>query len=170
MPLSDLDLRPTWLFGPAADVAAHDAMQRSGTDAPIADLEDFTPPVRRDQARRGLAEPPQRWRDAGHFTVVRINAIDADGPTDLAAAMPARPDLIAYPMASSAAQMRALHVALTQWEVALGISPEATGILPGCETALGVVGVRAIASGSSRIRSAPKTSPLTCARNASPTP
>lgn len=129
-------------------------MQRSGADALIVDLEDFTPPVRRDDARRGLAKVLQSWRDAGRITVVRINALDADGPTDLAAAMPARPDVIAYPMATSAAQMHALHAALTHWENVLGITTGTTEILPVCETALGVVDVRAIAGGSSRIRAA----------------
>ncbi len=154
MPLADPDLRRTWLFGPGADAHAHDAMQRSGADALIVDLEDLTPPARRDEARRGLANLLQCWRDAGRIAVVRINAIDADGPTDLAAAMPARPDVIAYPMAASAAQMQGLHAALTHWEGALGIAPGTTEILPVCETALGVVDVRAIASGSPRIRAA----------------
>lgn len=142
------------MFGPGADARAHDAMQRSGADALIVDLEDFTPPARRDEARRGLVTLLHRWRDAGRITVVRINALDADGPTDLAAAMPARPDVISYPMATTAVQMCALHSALAHWESTLGIPPETTEILPVCETALGVVNVRAIASGSPRIRSA----------------
>src|SRR5438034_1141738 len=112
----DPDLIRTWLFGPGADVSAHDAMQRSGADALIVDLEDFTPPARREEARRGLGNLLQRWRDAGRVTAVRINALDCDGPTDLAAAMPAHPDVIAYPMATSAAQMRDLHSALDHWE------------------------------------------------------
>ena len=116
--------------------------------------EDFTPPARRDEARRGLTNLLQRWRDAGRITVVRINALDADGPTELAAAMPAQPDVVAYPMAVSAAQMHALHAALTHWEATLGIAPGTTEILPVCETALGVVDVRAIAGGSLRIRAA----------------
>jgi citrate lyase subunit beta / citryl-CoA lyase len=150
----DPDLRRTWLFGPGADPDAHDAMQRSGADALIVDLEDFTPQARRDEARRGLASLLQRWRAARRIAVVRINALDADGPVDLAAAMPARPDVVAYPMAASAAQMHALHAALSNWEDTLGIASGATEILPVCETALGVVDVRAIAGGSPRIRAA----------------
>ena len=154
MPLADPDLRRTWLFGPGANAQTHDAMQRSGADALIVDLEDFTPAARRDEARRGLANLLQRWRDAGRITVVRINALDADGPIDLAAAMPAQPDVVAYPMSTSAAQMHALDAALTHWEGTLGMAPGATEILPVCETALGVVDVRAIAGGSRRIRAA----------------
>jgi citrate lyase subunit beta/citryl-CoA lyase len=154
MPIVDPDLRRTWLFGPGADTGAHDAMQQSGADVLIVDLEDFTPQTRRDEARRGLATLLRRWREAGRIAVVRINALDGDGPTDLAAAMPARPDVVAYPMAVSPVQMQALHSALTHWEGVLGIAPGTTEILPVCETALGVVDVRAIAGGSSRIRAA----------------
>jgi len=120
----------------------------------IVDLEDFTPPTRRDEARRAFATLVQRWRGAGRITAVRINALDSDGPTDLAAAMPARPDVVAYPMAATAVQMHELHGALTHWEGVVGIAPGTTEILPVCETALGVVDVRAVAGGSSRIRAA----------------
>ena len=57
-------------------------------------------------------------------------------------------------MASSAAQMQALHAALTEWEAQLNLEAGATVILPVCETALGVVDVRAIAGASPRIRAA----------------
>lgn len=154
MPADAPDLLRTWLFGPGADPAAHEAMRRSGADALIVDLEDFTPAARRGEARGLLPGLLKAWRDAGRVTVVRINALDADGPIDLAAAMPARPDVVAYPMAESAAQMQALHGALTHWEGVLGLTRGSTAILPVCETALGVVDVRAIAAGSPRIRAA----------------
>jgi citrate lyase subunit beta / citryl-CoA lyase len=154
MPTLDPDLRRTWLFGPGADTDAHDAMTRSGADALIVDLEDFTPPTRRESARAGLARLLERWRAAGRVAAVRINALEGDGPADLAAAMPARPDVVAYPMASSAAQMQALDAAIGRWEATLGLAAGATEILPVCETALGVVEVRAIAAASPRIRAA----------------
>jgi citrate lyase subunit beta/citryl-CoA lyase len=154
MSLPAPELRRTWLFGPGADHAAHEAMRASGADALIVDLEDFTPPPRRDEARRALAPLLANWRDAGQITVVRINSLEADGPIDLAAAMPARPDVIAYPMAATAAQIHALHAALTHWEGALGIANGTTEILPVCETALGVADLRAIAAASPRIRCA----------------
>jgi citrate lyase subunit beta/citryl-CoA lyase len=149
------DLRRTWLFGPGADTAAHAAMLASGADALIVDLEDFTPPQRRDEARRGLADLVRRMREAGAVAAVRINQLDGDdGRLDLAAAMAARPDVIAYPMASSAAQMHALHEAMGELESTVDVARGATEILPVCETALGVVEVRAIARGSERIRCA----------------
>src|SRR5690242_20583767 len=148
------DLRRTWLFGPGADAAAHAAMLHSGADVVIVDLEDSTPPERRDEARRVLAGLMRQFREAGMITAVRINALDGDGPADLAAAMPAHADIIAYPMASSAQQMQSLHIALDQWEARLHLPGGAVEILPVCETALGVVEVRTIAGGSRRIRCA----------------
>jgi citrate lyase subunit beta/citryl-CoA lyase len=147
-------LSRSWLFGPGADVKVHEAMRDCEADVLIADLEDFTPPGRREEARRLLAGLLKSWRDAGHVVAVRINALDTEGPLDLAAAMPAQPDVIAYPMAASAEQMHALHLALAHSERAFGIRTGATEILPVCETALGVVDVRAIARGSARIRCA----------------
>lgn len=154
MTIPDPDLRRTWLFGPGADPAVHEAMASSGADALIVDLEDFTPESRREEARRLLPALLRRWRDAGLVTSVRINALDGEGPADLAAAMPAKPDVIAYPMAATAAQMRALDAAIGEWEERVGVSRGETEILPVCETALGVVDVRAIAGGSARIRCA----------------
>src|SRR5689334_16954237 len=102
----DPELCRSWLFGPGADGAAHAAMLDSGADALIVDLEDFTPPARRDEARRNVAMLLERWREAGRVAAVRINALDTDGPTDLAAAMAGHPHVVAYPMAASAEQMR----------------------------------------------------------------
>ncbi len=154
MPVPAPELRRTWLFGPGADANAHDAMLASGADALIVDLEDFTPPARREEARGLLGRYVQGCRAAGRVAAIRINALEGDGRTDLAAAMATRPDVIALPMATSAAQMRALHEAIAQWEQALGIEAGRTEILPVCETALGVVEVRSIAAASPRIRGA----------------
>jgi citrate lyase subunit beta/citryl-CoA lyase len=153
-PILDPDLRRTWLFGPGADEDAHAAMEASGADALIVDLEDFTPPARRDEARSRLADLLPRWRSSRRVVAVRINALDGDGAADLAAAMPARPDAIAYPMAETAEQMRALDAAIARWERDTNIAIGTTEIVPVCETALGVVDVRAIAAASDRIRTA----------------
>jgi citrate lyase subunit beta/citryl-CoA lyase len=150
----DPDLRRTWLFGPGADATAHAAMLASGADVLIVDLEDFTPPARRDEARKALAHVIERCRIVGCMAAVRINALEAEGMVDLAAAMATRPDVIVYAMADRVAQMQALDAAITQLESAFGIAEGATEILPSCETALGVVDVRAIVAGSPRIRCA----------------
>ena len=154
MVLLDPDLRRTWLFGPGADPAAHGKMLDSGADALIVDLEDFTPPARRTEARGLLAGFVRECRQRQRIAAIRINALETDGLLDLAAAMTARPDVIAYPMSDSAAQMRALDAAMSDWESRLALDQGGTEILPVCETALGVVEVRTIAAASSRIRCA----------------
>ena len=151
----DPDLRRTWLFGPGADAAVHDAMVASGADVLIVDLEDFTPAPRRTEARHRLAAVAARCRERGALFAVRVNQLDhADGHADLAAAMAARPDVIACPMAERAQQMRELDAAIATWEGTLGIEAGSTELLPVCETALGVVEVRALAAASARIRCA----------------
>lgn len=154
MVLLDPDLRRTWLFGPGADRTAHAKMLDSGADALIVDLEDFTPPARRGEARALLDGFVRGCRQRQRLAAIRINALETDGLLDLAAAMTARPDVIAYPMSDRAGQMHALDAAISHWETQLDLSPGSTEILPVCETALGVVEVRAMAAVSPRIRCA----------------
>ena len=142
----------TWLFGPGADNAVHDAMSASGADVLIQDLEDFTPPPRRDQARALAAGLFARWRAVGARVCVRINSLHEDGPLDLAHVVPAKPDFVAYPKAATASDMRELDRAITALEAEAGVAAGSIGILPVCETALGVVNVREIAAASPRIR------------------
>jgi len=152
--LPDPDLRRTWLFGPGADATVHDAMLASGADALIVDLEDFTPPPRRAEARALLPRYVQGCRERGIVAAVRINPLDSDGRDDLAAAMAARPDVISLPMAERAAQLAELDRVIGQWEAELGLEAGSTEILPVCETALGVADLRTITAASPRVRSA----------------
>jgi len=146
--------RRTWLFGAGADTSMHDAMAASGADVLIHDLEDYTPPERRAEARALAPSLYQRWRAAGALVCVRINPLESVGYIALQAVMQARPDIVAYPKASGAFHIRALDVAITTHEAALGIERGATEILPVCETALGVVNVREMAGASARVRCA----------------
>src|SRR4030088_2878947 len=57
-----LPLRRTWLFVPGADPRAHAAAARSGADVIILDLEDFTPPALRAQARELSPAALDLWR------------------------------------------------------------------------------------------------------------
>ena len=147
-------LRRTWLFGAGADRAVHAAMAASGADVLIQDLEDFTPPNRRIEARSLAAALYAAWHAAGAEVVVRINSLDTEGLTDLDAVMPARPDCIAYPKAASAHEIRALHAEIGKREASCGYTPGSIEILPVCETAAGVVNLREIAAASPRVRCA----------------
>ena len=147
-------LRRTWLFGAGADTSMHEAMSASGADVLIHDLEDYTPPERRAEARALAPGLYQRWREAGALVCVRINTLESVGYIDLKSVMQARPDIVAYPKAANAFQIRSLDVAITTHEAALGIERGAIEILPVCETALGVVNVREMAGASARVRCA----------------
>ncbi len=149
-----IDLCRTWLFVAGADAVAHDAATHSGADALIQDLEDFTPPARRHEARMLAADLYAAWRAAGAVVVVRINRLDAGGLTDLDMVIPARPDIIAYPKAGSAADMHALDIEVARREKLRGLPVGGITLLPVCETALGVVNVREMAAASPRVRAA----------------
>jgi citrate lyase subunit beta / citryl-CoA lyase len=127
-------------------------MSASRADVLIQDLEDFTPPTRRDEARSLAADLFARWRTVGARVCVRINSLHEDGPLDLSHVVPARPDFVAYPKAATASDMSELDRAITSAEEQAGLAPGSIGILPVCETALGVVNVREIAAASPRIR------------------
>ena len=142
----------TWLFGAGADASVHQVMAASGADVLIQDLEDFTPPARRPEARMLAPALYQRWRDAGATVCVRINPLEGEGLADLRQAIPARPDIVAYPKAAKPEDMRALDHAIAAVEKGIGLAAGSIGILPVCETALGVVMVRELAAASPRIR------------------
>jgi len=146
--------RRTWLFGAGADRAVHAAMTASGADVLIQDLEDFTPPARRIEARSLAADLYAAWHAAGAEVVARINSLDTEGLTDLDAVMPAKPDCIAYPKAANAHEIRALHAEIGKREASCGYPPGSVEILPVCETATGVVNLREIAAASPRVRCA----------------
>lgn len=146
--------RLVWLFGAGASQETHDALVASGAQVLIQDLEDFTPPALRPQARSMAPALFRAARAAGSMVCVRINALDQDGLIDLQAVMPHRPDVIAYPKAERALDMAALAEHITRLEQQHGVAVGHTEILPVCETALGVVEVRALAAATPRVRAA----------------
>ena len=146
--------RLVWLFSAGASQETHDAVVASGAQVLIQDLEDFTPPPLRPQARAMAPALFRAARAAGTMVCVRINPLDQDGVIDLEAVMPHRPDVISYPKAERALDMARLSEQITRLEQQHGIAPGSTEILPVCETALGVVEVRALAAASPRVRAA----------------
>ncbi len=146
--------RLVWLFGPGASQSAHDGMVASRAQVLIQDLEDGTPAALRPQARAMVPALFRAARAAGSMVCVRINLLSEDGLIDLEHVMPHRPDVIAYPKAERAQDMTTLAEHLTRLETQHGIALGETEILPVCETALGVVDVRALAAATPRIRAA----------------
>lgn len=150
----DPDLRLVWLFGTGADASEHARMRSSGADVLIQDLEDSTLPPLRPAARAAAAKLYATWRAAGALACVRINPLDDDGEADLAAVMPAAPDIVAYPKAESSFDIARLERTVARLERRHGLPEGATELLPVCETAAGVMEVRAMAAASARVRCA----------------
>lgn len=134
-------LRRTWLFVAGADEEAHEAAARSVADVLVQELEDFTPPELRPQARALAARLFDRWRRAGKLAAVRVNPLETCGREDLAAVMPGRPDIVMMSKVASPAQVRAL-------EQATGGAVE---LVPNVETAAGLVRTIEIAKASPRV-------------------
>jgi citrate lyase subunit beta/citryl-CoA lyase len=133
--------RRSWLFVPGADAAAHDAAARSGADVLIQELEDFTPPERRPEARARAAVLYDRWRKAGKIAAVRVNPLESCGREDLAAVLKGRPDIVLMPKVVSPDQVRALEQA----------TGGAFDLVPNVETAAGLLNAFLIGTASRKI-------------------
>jgi citrate lyase subunit beta/citryl-CoA lyase len=120
--------RRSWLFVPGADAAAHEAAARSGADVLIQELEDFTPPERRPEARAMAARLYDRWRKAGKIAAVRVNPLETCGREDLAAVLKGRPDIVLMSKVVSPEQVKALASLTTTEE-----------LVPNVETAAGLI-------------------------------
>ncbi|HUJ87447.1 MAG TPA: CoA ester lyase [Burkholderiales bacterium] len=132
--------RRTWLFVPGADEKAQAAAERSGADVLIQELEDFTPPALRPQARALAAGLYQRWRTAGALAAVRVNPLETCGREDLAAVLAARPDIVLMSKVARPEQVQALAA------LAHGVE-----LVPNIESAAGLVRAGEIARASPRV-------------------
>lgn len=144
-------LRRSWMFVPGLDTAAQAAGLASGTDALVADLEEFTAKVERPAARPRIAALFAECRAQGVVAAVRINKLEDDGLADLRGVMPGAPDAVFLPHAESAAQIVALDQAITALEAELGLPPGSTEIVPTLESALGLVRAYDILTASPRV-------------------
>lgn len=133
--------RRTWLFVPGADEAAHRAAARSGADVIILELEDFTPPELRPQARALSVKALDLWRKAGAVAGVRINPLEAGGRDDLLGVLAAQPQVIMMSKVDSPEQVKAL-------EQATGGAVE---LVPNIESARGLLRTFDIARASPRV-------------------
>jgi len=143
--------RRSWLFIPGADGTKLDQGPVSGADVLIQELEDFTPPERRPQARGLGPDALHKWRSASCVAAVRINPLEDCGVLDLEAIMPGRPNVIMMAMVESAEQIRALDAEIARNEKLCGIESGATEIVPNIETAKGLIRLGDIAAASRRV-------------------
>ncbi len=144
-------LRRCWLFVPGAEQAQLLAAPNTGADVLIQELEDFTPPERRVEARAMAPEIYDAWRAAGVLAGVRINPLETEGRVDLAAVMRGRPDIVFMSKVAERRQVVALAEAVLAAEYANGIPSGTTEIVPNIESARGLIQTFAIATASPRV-------------------
>jgi len=144
-------LRRSWLFLPGAERAQLLAAAKTGADVLIQELEDFTPPARRPEARAMAAEIYASWRSAGVLAAVRINPLETEGRVDLAQVMPGRPDIVLMSKVAERRQVVALAEAVLSLEYACGMPSGSTEIAPNIESARGLIKTFAIATASPRV-------------------
>src|SRR5215470_15412966 len=140
----------SWLFLEGANEVVLQRAAGSGADVLIQELEDFTPPTLRPQARALAPELFAAWRAAGAVVAVRVNPLEFDGMDDLAAVMRGRPDIVALPKVAEPAQVVRLDEAVTRFERDYGIAEGSTALLPNIELARGLLQTHAIAKASPR--------------------
>lgn len=156
MPADSRAVRPlslcrSWMFVPGADEIQLKQAAICGADVLIQELEDFTPPEKREAARSLARNTYDAWRKSGAIAAVRINPLAGDGVADLAAVMEGRPDIVALPKVRHAVHVHELDEAVSEHESRLGIAPGATKLLPNVESAEGLVNTLAIATASERV-------------------
>ena len=134
-------LRRSWLFVAGADEAAHRAASRSGADAIVLELEDFTPPELRPKARAHAAEVLDDWRCKGALAGVRINPLESGGRDDLVGVLAGRPDFIMMSKVDSPDQVKALEAA----------TGGAIDLVPNLESARALMRTFEIAKASTRV-------------------
>lgn len=144
-------LRRSWVFLPGADPAAHQAGAASGADVLIQELEDFTPPERRPEARALAAGLYDTWRARGIVAAVRVNPLETVGRDDLEQVMRGRPDVVLMSKVAEPDQVRALAAEVERHERALGIAQGSTELVPNIESARGLIQTYAIATAHQRV-------------------
>jgi citrate lyase subunit beta / citryl-CoA lyase len=140
----------SWLFLEGANEAVLQRAAQSGADVLIQELEDFTPPPLRPQARAVASELYASWRAAGAVAGVRVNPLEQDGLDDLAAVMRGRPDIVALPKVAEPHHVARLETEVSRFERDYGIPEGSTALLPNIELARGLVQTGAIATVSRR--------------------
>ncbi len=144
-------LRRSWLFVGGDDRNAHDAACALGADVVIQELEDSTPPERRPGARTLAAQAFAAWRAAGMLSAVRINPLETDGLADLAAVIPAQPDIVLMSKVSEPSQVQRLADEVGRLEHKHGLPAGGIELVPNIESARGIMQTYAIAKASTRV-------------------
>lgn len=143
--------RRSWLFIGGADEGQLWRAPASGADVLIQELEDFTAPEMRPQARALAPGLYENWKAAGALAAVRVNPLEGDGASDLEAVMKGAPDIVLLPKVEGPHHIVELDRAVGELEARYGLPAGATELVPNVETALGMLQVFAICAASRRV-------------------
>src|SRR5262245_61546980 len=144
-------LRRCWLFLPGADRHVLLAASSCGADVLIQELEDFTPPERRPEARAIASEIYAAWRAAGIVVAVRVNPLETEGRADLAEVMRGCPDVVIMSKVAEPEQVVALGEEVGRLEQRFNIPAGSTELAPNIESARGIMQTYAIARANPRV-------------------
>ncbi|WP_232310875.1 HpcH/HpaI aldolase/citrate lyase family protein [Herbaspirillum autotrophicum] len=144
-------LRRGWMFVAGMDQAAHARAIAGGADVVVADLEEFTAPADRPEARLHIAAMMADCRARGVVGAVRVNKLEHDGHADLCGVMAGRPDVVFLPHVDRPEQIVALAAEISSLEAEQGIAAGSTEIAPTIESAAGLLALGAILRASPRV-------------------
>lgn len=141
-------LRRSWLFTGGPDRDRQLAAGESGADVVILELEDFTRPAHRPAARALATDLFPAWRAKGALAAVRVNPLAGDGMEDLAAVLPAEPDIVMLPKVDGPDRVVELGRAVDR--LAAG-SAKSIELVPNVELARGLMRTYEIARADHRV-------------------
>jgi len=151
-PVRPPSLRRSWLFVSGSDCADQERALQSGADVVVADLEEFTAPQERPDARVTIASLMQACRERLVVGAVRVNKLAEDGLDDLTGVMCGAPAAVFLPHVESSEHIRELNQQIAKLEHAYQLEAGSTEIVPTIESARGLVALTSILTASDRIR------------------
>lgn len=146
---------PAWrsiLFVPATSDRFVESALRQPADALQIDLEDSVGPDQKETARRRVAAIADRFAQAGHDVVVRVNRGWRLLVRDLEASVRASVRAITVPKVPDASMVRAVAEILHELETAAGLTLGHTRIIPMIEDAEGLHNMADIARAHARVQ------------------
>jgi citrate lyase beta subunit len=135
----------SWLFTGGHDIPAAIALLKSRPAVLVVDLEEFTPPDRKDEACLNFKQIVAAAADSGVACAIRLDQLHEGGDRQLAAIAAARPCAILLPQIDQPQQLRDL------WQLMMLHELEGTGLIPTIESRSGLFNLEEILTSTEQI-------------------
>lgn len=147
-----LRLMRSLMFVPANRENMIERAHQALADVIVLDMEDSVPPAEKEAARAMVEKAVPTLKAAGKTVHVRVNHLET-GLTrdDMAAAISADLDAIAFPKAEGGQHIRDLDVLMREQETKKQLKAGAIALIPSIESAQGVLRCEEIAQASTRL-------------------